>query len=149
MDDAPTIEIKKLSKRYGRSDKYALKDLSLKVMPGEVYGFLGPNGAGKSTAIRTLLNFIQPTGGTATILDKDIVRDSVELKKNIGYLSGDVALYSKMTGKQLLNYMSELTPVKHKSYLNELVSTYRADLHKPIHELSKGNRQEIGLIQAF
>ncbi len=149
MAASPTIEIKSLSKRYSGRKTYALKDLSLNVMPGEVYGFLGPNGAGKTTTIRTLLNFIQPSGGTATILGKNIVTDSVELKRFIGYLSGDVALYLKMTGKQMLDYMSELTPVKHKGYLQELISTYKAELNQPIGELSKGNRQKIGLIQAF
>jgi ABC-2 type transport system ATP-binding protein len=149
MDIAPTIAINKLSKRYAGSDSYAIQDLSLNVMPGEVYGFLGPNGAGKSTTIRLLLNFLLPTSGNATILGQNIVSDSVELKRSIGYLAGDVALYPKMTGRQLLDYMSALTPVKHASYLDELIETYQAELDKPINQLSKGNRQKIGLIQAF
>src|SRR3954471_14982450 len=89
-----------LSKRYGRSDSYALKGLTLQVNHGEVYGFLGPNGAGKSTAIRTLLNFIQPTDGHASIVGFDIVKDSVAVKQKVGYLAGEVALYSRMTGQQ-------------------------------------------------
>lgn len=145
----PAVSIRNLSKRYSPRGEYALKHLTLNVNPGEVYGFLGPNGAGKSTTIRLLLNFIQPTSGTASILGRDIVKDSVELKRSIGYLSGDVALYGKMTGAQLLAYMRDLTPVKHKSYLKELIITYQAQLDKPIEQLSKGNRQKIGLIQAF
>lgn len=146
---SPAIEIDNLSKKYTKTNYYALNKLRLRVDSGEVYGFLGPNGAGKSTTIRLLLNFIMPTGGTAKILGQDIVKDSVNLKESIGYLSGDVSLYGKMTGRQLLDFMSELTPVKHKDYLKELINTYQAQLDKPINELSKGNRQKIGLIQAF
>jgi ABC-2 type transport system ATP-binding protein len=121
----------------------------LKVSRGEVYGFLGANGAGKSTTIRTLLNFIQPSGGSATVLGQDIVRDSVRLKRHVGYLAGEVALYHKMTGKQFLDFMAELQPLKRKDYLAELVRRFDADLKKPLETLSKGNRQKIGLIQAF
>src|SRR3569623_2016178 len=102
------IDIRELSKRYGSSKTYALKGLTLSVSPGEIYGFLGPNGAGKSTTIRTLMNFIQPTKGTATLLGHDIVGDSVEIKRSVGYLSSDMAMYPKMTGKQFLRYMREL-----------------------------------------
>jgi ABC-2 type transport system ATP-binding protein len=72
-DKTPAISIKKLGKRYGKNHLYALKDLSLEVMPGEVYGYLGPNGAGKSTTIRLLMNFILPTEGAAKILGRDII----------------------------------------------------------------------------
>jgi len=139
----------RLSKKYRGSKKYALQNLSLRVAAGEVYGFLGANGAGKSTAIRTLLNFIQPTSGAATILGKDSVRDSVAIKHDVGYLSGDVALYDKMTGKQFLDYLAELQPPKRPGYAAELAHRFQAQLGKPIPELSKGNRQKIGLIQAF
>jgi len=143
------ININKLSKRYGRSDKYALRDLTLKVQPGEVYGFLGPNGAGKSTAIRLLMNFIQPTEGGATILGHDVVKDSVDVKRTIGYLSSDAGLYRKMTGQQYLDYMSELQPAASLKYRNELIKRFKADPSKKLGELSRGNRQKIGIIQAF
>jgi ABC-2 type transport system ATP-binding protein len=149
MDTTDAIVLSKLSKRYGHAPKLALNNVSLKVSRGEVYGFLGANGAGKSTTIRTLLNFIQPTDGSATILGQDVVRDSVKVKRHVGYLSGEVALYNKMTGKQFLDYMAELQPVKHKEYVKELVHRFGADLKKPVETLSKGNRQKIGLIQAF
>lgn len=145
----PAIETNKLSKRYGRGDKYALKDLSIKVMPGEVYGFLGPNGAGKSTAIRLLMNFIQPTDGSATILGQDIVQDSVNIKRSVGYLSSDAGMYKKMTGQQYLDYMSELQPASSAKYRKELVKRLSADPNKKLGELSRGNRQKIGIIQAF
>lgn len=145
----PAIAIKKLSKQYRGTTDFALRGLSLQVMPGEVYGFLGSNGAGKSTTIRCLLNFIQPTTGTATILGKDIVNDSLAVKQNIGYLSGDVALYRRMTGQDFLSYMADLQPLKRPGYMKSLTRSFRAELNKPLEQLSKGNRQKIGLLQAF
>jgi ABC-2 type transport system ATP-binding protein len=143
------IKTKKLSKRYDHAPSYALKDLSIEVQPGEVYGFLGPNGAGKSTTIRTLLNFIQPTSGTAQVLDLDIVRDSVELRGNVGYLSGEFKLYEGLTGQQFLDYMGQLQPPKNQNQRQKLVERFEAELNKPVGDLSKGNRQKLGLIQAF
>ncbi len=138
-----------LSKQYPHSPARALDALSLEVNKGEVFGFLGPNGAGKSTTIRLLLNFIQPTGGSAKILGKDIVRDSVAIRRYVGYLSGDFAAYPKMTGKQFFEYMGELQPPKRQSRATELARMFNADLSKPIGTLSKGNKQKIGIIQAF
>lgn len=143
------IDCQKLSKRYGHSDVYALRELSLQVNAGEVYGFLGPNGAGKSTTIRTLLNFIQPSGGQATILGHDIVRDSVLIKRHVGYLASDMSMYGKMTGKQFLDYMAELQPSVNKSYRADLIKRFKVDLHKKLGDLSRGNRQKVGIVQAF
>lgn len=143
------INCQKLSKRYGKSNVYALKDLTLQVSAGEVYGFLGPNGAGKSTAIRTLLNFIQPTEGSATILGLDIVKDSVKVRQFVGYLSGDAAMYPKMTGQQFLDYMASLQPKTDPAYRKELTKKLGAVLDKPLGDLSRGNKQKIGIIQAF
>ena len=138
-----------LSKRYHGAPTFAFKDLSLRVASGEVYGFLGPNGAGKTTTIRTLLGFLQPTAGQATICDLDIVKDSVQVKSHVGYLSGDVALYQKMTGGDLLKHLQSLQPLKHADYFTELVRDFEVDLNKPIGELSRGNKQKIGLLQAL
>ncbi len=149
MTAQAAIDCQKLSKRYGQTSDFALRDLTLQVQAGEIYGFLGPNGAGKSTTIRTLLNFIQPSGGQATILGLDIVRDSVAIKRQLGYLSGEVALYDRMTGRQFLDYMCALQPLKHQAYRDELVKTFQADLGKPLRSLSKGNRQKLGVIQAL
>lgn len=145
----PAIVADGLSKRYSGTSDYALKDLDLKIMPGEVYGFLGPNGAGKSTTIRTLMNFIQPTGGTAQICGLDIIKDSVKIKSKIGYLAGEVELYPKMTGREFLRFMAQLQPPKKASYQKELVKMFDANLSRKISDLSKGNKQKIGLIQAF
>ena len=148
-EPVPIIDIKKLTKRYKGADSDALHGLSLHVNRGEVYGFLGANGAGKSTTIRTLLNFLQPTSGTALICGLDIVKNNVQIKHYIGYLAGDVALYDKLTGKQFLNYMIELHPLEHAAYLHRLVKDFNAELNKPLGTLSKGNRQKIGVIQAM
>lgn len=143
------IETVELSKRYSGAKTYALTNLSLKVESGEVYGFLGANGAGKSTTIRTLLNFIQPTRGSATIMGNNIVKDSVAVKRDVGYLAGEVALYRKMTGRHFLKYMAALQPPKHREYVRHLAEAFHADLGRPLSDLSKGNRQKIGVIQAF
>lgn len=143
------IVLNKLTKQYPGTAKPSLKDISLHVNYGEVYGFLGPNGAGKSTAIRTLLNFIQPTSGTATIKGLDVVKDSVEIKKSIGYLSGDFAIYPKMTGANYLNFMSDLQPPTTKKYMEELLTRFKAEPSKKMGELSRGNRQKFGIVQAF
>ncbi len=146
---AISLQTTNLSKTYPGAKSPALHDLSIQVAEGEVYGFLGANGAGKSTTIRTLLNFLQPTNGTAKIFDLDIVKDSVEIRKQIGYLAGDVALYPKVTGAQLLEYLGYLQGGVDKAYVTELVERFDAQVHKPIGSLSKGNRQKIGLLQAL
>lgn len=146
---SPSITITKLSKQYPATSVFALKDLSLVVEAGEVYGFLGANGAGKSTTIRLLLNFIQPSSGTATILGQDIVNEYVTVKRHVGYLSGEIALYPKATARQLFKFLTELQPPKHTNYLQSLIERFDVELDKPIASLSKGNRQKVGLLQAF
>jgi ABC-2 type transport system ATP-binding protein len=145
----PAIETFGLSKRYARGDNFALKKLNITIMPGDVYGYLGPNGAGKSTTIRLLMNFIQPTEGHAHILGKDIVKQSVAVKRDIGYLPGEFAYYPNMTGRQFLDYMTELQPAKSKNYVSQLARRFEVPLNRRLSALSKGNRQKIGVIQAF
>lgn len=143
------IKTDSLTKTYPGAKTPSLDALSISIDTGEVYGFIGANGAGKSTTIRTLLNFLQPTSGHATILGKDSVKDSVTLKKHMGYLAGDVALYPNVTGAQLLDYLGRLHGLKNREYTNTLVERFEVELTKPIGKLSKGNRQKIGIVQAF
>ena len=143
------IHIQKLTKTYSGSNTPALDQLTLKVESGEVYGFLGSNGAGKTTTIRLLLNFIQPTAGSATILDNDIVNDSVAVRRHVGYLSGEIALWPNVTGNELFAYLGKLQQKDNHEYLAELVHRFVAEPEKRIGELSKGNRQKIGIIQAL
>lgn len=144
-----SISIKDLSKSYDGGKTFALDKLTLHVNPGEVYGFLGANGAGKSTTIRLLLNFIQPTSGDGWIVDKHIVKDSVGVKRHIGYLSGEVALWPKVTAHELFTYLSKLQGHTDAAYLEDLIKRFEAEPEKRIDELSKGNKQKIGIIQAL
>ncbi len=149
MSDTPVINCQGLTKRYRGTDVDALSGLDIQVNGGEIYGFLGPNGAGKSTTIKTLLNFIQPTAGSATILGLDIVKDSVAIKQSVGYLSSDMAMYDKLTGHQFLDYMGDLQPGTSKAYRQELSKLLKPDLTKKLGDLSRGNKQKVGIIQAF
>jgi ABC-2 type transport system ATP-binding protein len=141
------IETRGLTKHYG--DFPALKNLDLEVRPGEVFGFLGPNGAGKTTMIRTILDEIRPTAGSATILGFDSHKDSVEIRNHIGYLPGDLAMYPRLTGRDTLTYFANLRGGVDWTYVDELAERLDADLSKKVGDLSTGNRQKVGLIQAF
>jgi ABC-2 type transport system ATP-binding protein len=147
MAEAPAIETAALSKTYGNSVR-ALAGLDLRIELGEVFGFLGPNGAGKSTTIRLLLDLIRPTAGSASLLGHDAQRDAVEARRRIGYLPGDLRLYDRLTGREQLDSLARLrggaTPLR-----DELCERFGAVVDRPIRELSKGNRQKLGLVQAF
>jgi ABC-2 type transport system ATP-binding protein len=143
----PAIATRGLSKDYGAG--HGLFDLDLDVERGEVFGFLGPNGAGKSTTMRLLLDLIRPTRGSASILGLDSRVDSREIRRRIGFLPGDLALYPKLTGAEMLDHLGELRGRPDRSLRDSLSERFDAQLERPIHELSSGNRQKIGLIQAF
>jgi ABC-2 type transport system ATP-binding protein len=151
MKDAvdTAIEVVGLTKRYEGSSTLALDTLRLSIAKGEVYGFLGSNGAGKSTTIRLLMGFLRPTAGSATILGYDVQKDGLAARQHCGYLSGDFVAYPKMTGHDFLSYMGALHGVIDHSYVKELSEQLQADLDKPMLQLSKGNRQKIGIIQAL
>jgi ABC-2 type transport system ATP-binding protein len=148
MAQPPAIQTEALVKRYGRSGTTALKGLDLTVMPGEVFGFLGPNGAGKSTTIRILLDLIRPTAGSVRVLGVD-PRSSHDLRRKIGYLAGDFVVGGRQTGRDLLTYLGDLRGGVPAQRITELASTWDLDLTKRIGSLSKGNRQKLGVIQAF
>ena len=97
------IQIDQLTKYYGKHARGIL-DLTLEVKKGEIFGFIGPNGAGKSTTVRTLLNFIFPTSGNATVMGLDILKDTVEIRKHVGYIPAEVNYYDDMTVKEFLSY---------------------------------------------
>lgn len=149
MNAVPVIKTNGLTKKYDRTSKPALENLSIEIDQGEVYGFLGPNGAGKSTTIRLLLGLLRPTSGSAAINQLDTFSQSVQIKKSLGYLSGDLAMYPKMTGSQLLRYVDSLSPGSSMKESEVLAQKLQANLDKPLGQLSRGNRQKIGIIQAF
>jgi len=141
------LKITNFTKTYG--SYRGVDNVSIELKPGEVYGFLGPNGAGKSTTIRTILNFLSPTEGSISIFGLDSKTDSVEIKNQIGYLAGDIALYDNMTGRKVLTYLTSLGKNTDWEYVTKLTKDLDASLDRPLHSLSKGNKQKIGLIQAF
>jgi ABC-2 type transport system ATP-binding protein len=147
MTDQYAIHTEGLTKHYG--DVQALVDLDLDVRSGEVFGFLGPNGAGKTTMIRTILDEIHPTAGTATIVGLDSHRDSVEIRRHVGYLPGDLAMYPNLTGRDTITYFANLRGGVDWGYVDELADRLDADLSRKVGDLSSGNRQKIGVIQAF
>ena len=129
----------------------ALHDLSIEVEEGEIFGFLGPNGAGKSTTIRLLLGYLHPSEGRATVLGRDIVGDSEEIRRRTGYLPGGIAFYDGMTGAEQLAYLSRLDgqPAPLRDELIERMELSRRDLGRQIRDYSRGMRQKIGIIQAL
>ena len=147
MTDQIAIQTNGLTKHYG--DVEALVDLDLEILPGEIFGFLGPNGAGKTTMIRTILDEIRPTSGKASILGMDTHARSVEIRKHIGYVPGDLAMYPNLTGRDTLTYFANLRGGVDWSLVETLADRLDADLEKKVGDLSSGNRQKVGLIQAF
>jgi ABC-2 type transport system ATP-binding protein len=143
----PAIETEGLTKHYG--DVEALVDLDLQIEKGEVVGFLGPNGAGKTTTIRTILDLIRPTSGRASVLGMDSHTQAVEIRRHIGYVPGELALYPNLTGRDTLTYFANLRGGVDWDYVEELSERLDADLSKKVGDLSSGNRQKVGLIQAF
>ncbi len=143
------LQLNNVTKAFGNDGFRAVDTLSLQVNEGEVYGFLGANGAGKSTTIRMIMNFIHPTSGTIAVLGKDSQKQSVEIQKHVGYLAGDVALWPKVTGNDIFGYLADLQGGIDKQYLAELITRFEAEPNKRVSELSKGNRQKIGIIQAL
>ena len=147
MSDGPAIATKGLTKDYGSGR--GLFGLDLTVEAGEVFGFLGPNGAGKSTTMRLLLDLIRPTSGSARILGLDTRGGGLEIRRRIGFLPGDLALYPRLTGRATLDYLAQLRGGVDPRVRDALAERFDAELDRPVRELSTGNRQKLGLIQAF
>jgi ABC-2 type transport system ATP-binding protein len=143
----PAIRTESLTKYY--ADIRGVENLNLEVKPGEVFGFLGPNGAGKSTTIRVLLDFIRPTAGSAEVLGLGTTANSIEIHRRVGYLPGELALYDRMTGEELLRYFGALRDVTDLSEAHRVAEILDLDLSRTIRSYSSGNRQKLGLAQAF
>lgn len=126
-----------------------ISGVDLDVAKGEVFGFLGPNGAGKTTTIRLLLDLIRPSSGKAEVFGLDSHSDSLAIRARCGYLPGDFTLPATLTGVQVLDWLSSLRPGTPPVRRNELVERFGVELDRPMKQLSKGNRQKIGLVQAF
>lgn len=144
---APVIEIKNLTKFYG--DVRGVENIDITVNQGEIFGFLGPNGAGKSTAIRVLLDMLRPTSGTAAVFGLDSQADSIEIHRRIGYLPGELAMYDRMTARQMLGYFASIRALDDLSEMHALADRFALDLDRPFRSYSSGNRQKVGLVHAF
>lgn len=143
-----TIIVNKLTKKYGEFK--AISDISFKIRQGEIFGLIGPNGAGKSTTMRTMMNYIFPTNGEISIAGLDSVKDYLKIRNIIGYLPGEFTTYDNMTGLQYLNHILHLRNQPNKiNYAKKLSKKFDLDLNKKAKHLSKGNKQKIGIIQAF
>ena len=145
MEDA--IRTESLTKYYGKTR--GIKDVDLIVRTGEVFGFLGPNGAGKSTTIRLLLDFLRPTTGSASVLGMDARVRSVDIHRRVGYLPGELAMYERMTGRELLTYFGNLRKFDDWGILDRLAERLDLDLDVTIRSYSGGNKQKVAIVQAF
>jgi ABC-2 type transport system ATP-binding protein len=141
------ITLSSLTKSYGKAR--GIIDLDLDVRVGEVFGFLGPNGAGKTTTIRTILDLIRPTSGSATVLGLDAQTYSLEIRTRTGYLPGELSLYEDMTVSESLEYLTALRGGAGAGRIAELSEQFELDLTRKIKDLSTGNKQKVGIIQTF
>ena len=146
MSALKAIETKGLSKRYGGAR--GIEDVTMSVEAGEVFGFLGPNGAGKTTTIRTLLVLIHPTAGSASIFGLDSRRDSVAIRARLGNLPGDFGFGRETSGREAVCLLARLRGVDGLGRADSLARRFRADLDRPMGQLSRDNRQKVGLILA-
>ena len=142
-----SIQTHQLTKSYGRSR--GIIEVTFAVQEGEVFGFLGPNGAGKTTTMRTLMGLLHANSGSATIGGLDCWNQSTQLKKQVGYLPGEFAFDPGMRGAQILQYLGHLRGGVDQAYLRTLVERLGLDPSKRFREYSHGNKQKVGLVQAF
>ena len=145
MADAVLTE--QLSKPYG--ERRGVFDLDLRVPEGEIFGFLGPNGAGKTTMIRLLLDLIRPTSGRALVFGHHCRDDATTVHRLTGYLPGEFSMDARLTGRQLVTYLGNLRGGIDWRFVETIVSTLDLDLDRPFGEYSRGNKQKVGLVQAF
>ena len=141
------LEIKNLTKYYGKT--LGIKNLSLSLEEGEIFGFIGPNGAGKSTTIRSIMNLINKTEGKVYINGEEFTKDKIEIKKIIGYLPSEIHLYEDLTVKEILDYHESFYKENIHKRRKELVKRLQLDESKKIEDLSLGNTKKLGIVLAF
>jgi ABC-2 type transport system ATP-binding protein len=155
----PILRVEGLTKYYGHEYRFgsrkiggnvvkAVQDVSFSVHKGEIFGFLGPNGAGKSTTMRCIMNYLKIQSGSIEVLGLDYKKDALEIRKHIGYLPGDVALYGNFTGMELIEYFGNFRSID-KEMLKTLRAIFKVNLKRKIGSLSSGNRQQVAVIAAL
>ncbi|HUV58188.1 MAG TPA: ABC transporter ATP-binding protein [Acidimicrobiales bacterium] len=126
-----------------------IHELSLDINVGEVFGFLGPNGAGKTTTIRLILDLIRPSAGRISVFGLDARADSVAIRRRLGYLPGELALYERLSARQILTHFAHLRGGLDWSRVQHYVDAFDLDVDRPVRSLSRGNRQKVGLVAAM
>jgi ABC-2 type transport system ATP-binding protein len=141
------IDTQDLTKNYGAAR--GVTDVTLQVPEGDIFGFLGPNGAGKTTTIRVLMGFLRPTSGRAAIAGLDCWGQSTEVKRLVGYLPGEFTFDPSLSGAQIITYLGNLRGGVDPVYVRTLVERLELDVSRRFREYSRGNKQKVGLVQAF
>lgn len=141
------LEIEGLIKHYGRLE--AVRGIDLEIQRGEVFGFLGPNGAGKSTTIRCLLGLLNPTAGRIRAFGLDAIREGAALRRRVAYVPGELRLPERLTAAQFVTSIGRLRGGADSKRRDELAERLRLDLHRPLRDLSSGNRRKVALLLAF
>lgn len=142
------IKLEHLTKYYKKHAR-GIIDISFEVKPGEIFGFIGPNGAGKSTTVRTLLNLIFPSSGSASIDGLDIVSDTIEIRRKVGYIPSEVNFYGDMIVKDFIQYACGFHGKIDIPYMNRLIDLLELDINRKIEDLSFGNKKKVAIITAL
>ncbi len=154
MENTNKLVLKNFTKRYAKSDVYAVKDANLEVVGGEIYGFLGPNGAGKSTIIKSIVGIQTITDGSIEVCGYDVARQSVQAKMQIGFVPDHYALYEKLTAREYINYIADLYEVSRKDReerLNRFIKLFEFEtaIDNPIKTYSHGMKQKVTIMSAL
>jgi ABC-2 type transport system ATP-binding protein len=141
------IRTSALTKDYGAGR--GLFELDLQVSPQEVFGYLGPNGAGKTTTIRLLMGMLRPTRGSAYIFGLDCTRDSVEVKRKVGYLPGEIPQFGSLRGSEIVAYLGGMRGGVDRKRVRAIAERFDLDLNRRFREYSSGNKQKLAIVLAF
>ena len=147
VDGAAAVSLDRVTKVYRGGG--GVHELSLDIVQGEVFGFLGPNGAGKTTTIRLILDLIRPSMGRISVFGLDSRNESVAIRRRVGYLPGELALYERLSARQILTHFSYLRGGLDWSRVQYYVDAFELDVDRPVRALSRGNRQKVGLVAAM
>ncbi len=146
-ESSAAVTTRGLTKRYGSHT--ALHGIDLDIPRGRVFGMIGPNGAGKTTTMRLLLDIIRPSAGELHVLGENPRTGGSSLRRRVGYLPGELHLQARVRGRDLLAHYAEISGTVRRGTVESLADRLGLDLGRPVRSLSKGNKQKVGLIQAF